>query len=80
MVKKLLFTTKQSNLNMEHSLIELLTYYVIAGALIIGAPAVFFTVAFMPALMNTKGAVVGYKVHRDYGDTSIYTNISGEKQ
>ena len=42
-------------------MIELLTYYVIAGALIIGAPAVFFIVAFMPALMNTKGAVVGYK-------------------
>jgi len=78
MVKKLLFTTKQNK--MEQSLIELLTYYVIAGALIIGAPAVFFTVAFMPALMNTKGAVVGYKTHRDYGDTSIYTNISGEKQ
>jgi len=33
----------------------------------------------MPALMNTKGAVVGYKVHRDYGDTSIYSNL-GEKQ
>jgi hypothetical protein len=65
---------------MEHSLIELLTYYVIAGALIIGAPAVFFTVAFMPALMNTKGAVVGYKIHRDYGDTSIFTNITGTEQ
>ena len=74
--KKLLSLTK---LEMEHSLIELLTYYVIAGALIIGAPAVFFIVAFMPALMNTKGAVVGYKVHRDYGDTSIYSNL-GEKQ
>jgi hypothetical protein len=74
--KKLLLSTK---LEMEHSLIELLTYYVIAGALIIGAPAVFFIVAFMPALMNTKGAVVGYKVHRDYGDTSIYSNL-GEKQ
>ena len=65
---------------MEHSLIELLTYYVIAGALIIGAPAVFFIIAFMTALMNTKGAVVGYKLHRDYGDTSIYANLSGEKQ
>jgi cobyrinic acid a,c-diamide synthase len=53
---------------------------VIAGALIIGAPAVFFTVAFMPALMNTKGAVVGYKIHRDYGDTSIFTNITGTEQ
>jgi hypothetical protein len=36
---------------------------------------VFFIIAFMPALMNTKGAVVGYKVHRDYGDTSIYSNL-----
>jgi hypothetical protein len=25
--------------------------------------------------MNTKGAVVGYKVHRDYGETSIYSNV-----
>ena len=60
---------------MEHSLIELLTYYVIAGALIIGAPAVFFIIAFIPALMNPKGSVVGNKVHRDYGNTSIYANI-----
>ena len=64
---------------MDHTIIEILIGYVIAGALIIGAPAVFFIVAFMPALMNTKGAVVGYKVHRDYGDTSIYANL-GEKQ
>jgi hypothetical protein len=60
---------------MEHSLIELLTYYVIVSVLIIGAPAVFFTIVFMPALMNTKGAVVGYKIHRDYGETSIYSNV-----
>jgi hypothetical protein len=70
---KSLLKTKRKK--MEHSLIELLTYYVIAGALIIGAPAVFFIVAFMPALMNTKGAVVGYKTHRDYGETSIYSNL-----
>ncbi len=56
-------------------LIELLTYYVITALLIIGAPAVFFIVAFMPALMNTKGAVVGYKTHRDYGETSIYSKV-----
>ena len=56
-------------------LIELLTYYVIVAALIIGAPAVFFTIVFMPALMNTKGAVVGYKIHRDYGETSIYSKV-----
>lgn len=55
-------------------LIELLTYYVIAGALIIGAPAVFFLVAFMPALQNTKGRMVGYKDHKQYGDSSIYEN------
>ncbi len=61
---------------MEHSLIELLTYYVIVTALIIGAPAVFFTIVFMPALMNTKGAVVGYKIHRDYGETSIYSKVN----
>ena len=65
----------KNTLIMEHSLIELLTYYVIAGALIIGAPAVFFIVAFMPALMNTKGAIVGYKTHRDYGETSIYSKV-----
>ena len=66
----------KNTLTMEHSLIELLTYYVIAGALIIGAPAVFFINAFMPALMNTKGAVVGYKTHRDYGETSIYSKVN----
>ena len=59
---------------MEHSLIELLTYYVIAGALIIGAPAVFFIIAFMPALQNTKGRMVGYKDHKTYGDSTIYEN------
>jgi len=61
---------------MEHSLIELLTYYVIVAALFIGAPAVFFTIVFMPALMNTKGAVVGYKLHREYGDSVIYSKIN----
>ena len=55
-------------------MIELLTYYVIAGALIIGAPAVFFLIAFMPALQNTKGRMVGYKDHKTYGDSSIYEN------
>jgi hypothetical protein len=60
---------------MQPSIVELLTYYVIVSVLFIGAPAVFFTVVFMPALMNTKGAVVGYKLHRDYGDSSIYSKI-----
>ncbi|ARW56973.1 hypothetical protein [Synechococcus phage S-B64] len=56
-------------------LVELLTYYVIVALLFVGAPAVFFTIVFMPALMNTKGAVVGYKLHRDYGDSSIYDKV-----
>ena len=55
-------------------MIELLTYYVIAGALIVGAPAVFFLIAFMPALQNTKGRMVGYKDHKTYGDISSYEN------
>ena len=56
-------------------LIELLTYYVIVAVVFIGAPAVFLTIVFMPALMNTKGAVVGYKLHRDYGDSTIYDKV-----
>jgi hypothetical protein len=63
---------------METSLIELLTYYVIGGALLIGAPAIFFLIAFMPALQNTKGRMVGYKDHKIYGDSSIYENTSGD--
>ena len=55
-------------------MIELLTYYVIAGALLVGAPAVFFLIAFMPALQNTKGRMVGYKDHKQYGNSSIYEN------
>ena len=54
-------------------MIELLTYYVIVVLLFVGAPAVFFIIVFMPALQNTKGRMVGYKDHRDYGDSSIYT-------
>ena len=59
-------------------MIELLTYYVIAGALIVGAPAVFFLIAFMPALQNTKGRMVGYKDHKTYGDSSIYANTPSD--
>ena len=55
-------------------MIELLTYYVIGGALLVGAPAVFFLIAFMPALQNTKGRMVGYKDHKQYGDISFYEN------
>jgi len=60
---------------MDHTIVEILVGYVIAGALILGAPAIFFLIVFMPSLMNTKGAVVGYKLHRDYGDTSIYAKV-----
>jgi hypothetical protein len=51
---------------------ELLTYYVIASLLFLGAPAVFFFIAFMPALQNTKGRMVGYKDHKTYGNSTIY--------
>jgi len=60
---------------MDHTIVEILVGYVIAGALILGAPAIFFLIVFMPSLMNTKGAVVGYKLHRDYGDSSIYSKV-----
>jgi len=60
---------------MDHAIVEILVGYVFAGALILGAPAIFFLIVFMPSLMNTKGAVVGYKLHRDYGDTSIYAKV-----
>ena len=59
---------------MSTDLIELLTYYVIGGGLLIGAPAVFFFVVFMSALQNTKGRMVGYKDHKQYGDISSYEN------
>ena len=64
---------------MTSSLIELLTYYVIGGALLVGAPAVFFLIAFMPALQNTKGRMVGYKDHKQYGDISSYENSSTDQ-
>ena len=57
---------------MENSLLEILTYYVVGGALLIGAPGIFFLIVFMPALQNTKGRMVGYKDHKTYGDSSIY--------
>ena len=59
---------------MENSLLEILTYYVIGGGLLIGAPAVFFFVVFMSALQNTKGRMVGYKDHKQYGEISSYEN------
>ena len=63
---------------METSLLEILTYYVIGGALLIGAPGIFFLIVFMPALQNTKGRMVGYKDHKLYGDSSIYENTKGD--
>ena len=63
---------------MSHDLLELLTYYVISGALLVGAPAIFFLIAFMPALQNTKGRMVGYKDHKTYGDSSIYENTPSD--
>ena len=64
---------------MENSLLEILTYYVIGGALLIGAPGVFFFVVFMSALQNTKGRMVGYKDHKQYGDSSIYENSPSDQ-
>ena len=58
--------------SMDHTIVELLLGYVIAGALILGAPGIFFLIVFMPALQNTKGRMVGYKDHKTYGDSSIY--------
>ena len=52
-------------------MLELLTYYVIASLLFIGAPAVFFIIVFMPALQNTKGRVVGYKDYVLYGPSTV---------
>ena len=70
------FSLSRINNTMETSLIELLTYYIIGGALLVGAPAVFFLIAFMPALQNTKGRMVGYKDHKTYGDISSYENAA----
>ena len=57
---------------MDHTIIEILLGYLFAGALILGAPGVFFFIVFMPALQNTKGRLVGYKDHKIYGNSSIY--------
>ena len=65
---------------MSHDLLELLTYYVIVAVVFVGAPGVFFFIAFMPALQNTKGRMVGYKDHKTYGDSSIYENTKSDQQ
>jgi len=64
---------------MSTDLIELLTYYVIGGALIIGPPAIFLIIAMMGAIQNTKGRMVGYKDHKTYGDSSIYENTKTDQ-
>ena len=64
---------------MEPSLLEVLTYYVIGGALIIGPPAIFLIIAMMGAIQNTKGRMVGYKDHKEYGDSSIYENTPSDQ-
>ena len=61
------------------NLIELLTYYVIVSVVFIGAPGVFFYIVFMPALQNKKGRMVGYKGHKEYGDSSIYENTPSDQ-
>ena len=60
-------------------MLELLTYYVIVALVFVGAPAVFFFIVFMPALQNTKGRMVGYKDHKQYGDSSIYENSPSDQ-
>ena len=60
-------------------MIELITYYVIGGALLVGAPSIFLLIVFMPALQNTKGRMVGYKDHKTYGDISSYENAPSDQ-
>ena len=57
-----------------HTIAEFLAGYVFGAALIIGAPSVFLFVTFMSAIQNTKGRMVGYKDHKEYGDSSTYEN------
>ena len=62
-----------------HTIAEFLAGYIFGAALIIGAPAVFFFLAFMSALQNTKGRMVGYKDHKTYGDSSVYENTPSDQ-
>lgn len=57
-----------------HTIAEFLVGYIFGAALIIGAPSVFLFIAFMAALQRTKGAQIGYKDHKEYGDSSTYEN------
>ena len=63
----------------DHTIAEFLAAYVAGTALIVGPPAVFFYIVFMPALQNTKGRMVGYKDHKEYGDSSIYENSPSDQ-
>tara|TARA_B100001063_G_C16612094_1_gene476261 strand:- start:126 stop:395 length:270 start_codon:yes stop_codon:yes gene_type:complete len=62
-----------------HTIAEFLAGYVFGSALIIGAPSVFLFIAFMSALQRTKGAQIGYKDHKDYGDSSTYENTPSDQ-
>ena len=57
-----------------HTVAEFAVGYLFGGALIIGAPGVFFFVVFNAALQRTKGAQIGYKDRKDYGYSSTYEN------
>ena len=63
-----------------HTIAEFLVGYLFGGALIIGAPGVFFFIVFNPALQRTKGAQIGYKDHKEYGDISLYENTKSSQQ
>tara|TARA_Y100000022_G_scaffold112385_1_gene97012 strand:+ start:37 stop:267 length:231 start_codon:yes stop_codon:yes gene_type:complete len=67
-----LLTQTEFSWTANHTIAEFLAGYVFGAALIIGAPGVFFFIAFMAALQNTKGRMVGYKDHKTYGDSTIY--------
>ena len=63
-----------------HTIAEFLAGYIFGAALIIGAPSVFLFIAFMPALQRTKGAQIGYKDHKEYGDSSTYENTPSSQE
>ena len=69
-----LLTQTQFTWAANHTIAEFLAGYVFGSALILGAPGVFFFVVFNAALQRTKGAQIGYKDHKDYGDSSTYEN------
>ena len=69
-----LLTQTQFTWAANHTIAEFLAGYVFGAALILGAPGVFFFVVFNASLQRTKGAQIGYKDHKDYGDSSTYEN------